>query len=60
MVMTRPREGLLIAAFAAIALLVGGNAVGIRFSNRELDPLEQVRRRQPARARTRTGRRSPA
>src|SRR5215210_7547377 len=37
--MTRPREGLLIAAFAAIAVLVGGNAVGIRFSNRELDPL---------------------
>jgi drug/metabolite transporter (DMT)-like permease len=30
---------LLIAAFAAIAVLVGGNAVGIRFSNRELDPL---------------------
>ena len=27
------------AAFAAIAVLVGGNAVGIRFSNRELDPL---------------------
>src|SRR5215212_9365395 len=37
--MTRPREGVLIAAFAAIAVLVGGNAVGIRFSNRELDPL---------------------
>jgi drug/metabolite transporter (DMT)-like permease len=37
--MPRPREGLLIAAFAAIAVLVGGNAVGIRFSNRELDPL---------------------
>src|SRR3954465_4406092 len=37
--MTRPREGLLIAAFVAIAVLVGGNAVGIRFSNRELDPL---------------------
>jgi drug/metabolite transporter (DMT)-like permease len=30
---------LVIAAFAAIAVLVGGNAVGIRFSNRELDPL---------------------
>lgn len=29
----------MIAAFAAIAVLVGGNAVGIRFSNRELDPL---------------------
>src|SRR5215210_7374456 len=37
--MPRPREGLLIAAFAAVAVLVGGNAVGIRFSNRELDPL---------------------
>jgi len=37
--MTRPREGLPTAAFAAIAVLVGGNAVGIRFSNRELDPL---------------------
>ena len=37
--MARPREGVLIAAFAAIAVLVGGNAVGIRFSNRELDPL---------------------
>src|SRR3954469_3588097 len=37
--MPRPREGVLIAAFAALAVLVGGNAVGIRFSNRELDPL---------------------
>src|SRR3954453_384929 len=37
--MPRPREGLLIAAFAAMAVLVGGNAVGIRFSNRELHPL---------------------
>src|SRR3954467_11923034 len=37
--MPRPLEGVLIAAFAAIAVLVGGNAVGIRFSNRELDPL---------------------
>src|SRR5215216_1679537 len=37
--MRRPGEGVLIAAFAAIAVLVGGNAVGIRFSNRELDPL---------------------
>ena len=37
--MPRPREGTLIAAFAATAVLVGGNAVGIRFSNRELDPL---------------------
>src|SRR4051795_10562296 len=37
--MPRPPEGLLMAAFAAVAVLVGGNAVGIRFSNRELDPL---------------------
>src|SRR4051812_50082992 len=37
--MPRPRDGVLVAAFAAIAVLVGGNAVGIRFSNRELDPL---------------------
>src|SRR4051794_26854770 len=37
--MQRPREGVLITAFAAIAVLIGGNAVGIRFSNRELDPL---------------------
>src|SRR3954467_1978877 len=37
--MPRPREGVLVAAFAAIAVLVGGNAVGIRFRNRELDPL---------------------
>src|SRR3954462_6700739 len=37
--MPRPREGVLTAAFVAIAVLVGGNAVGIRFSNRELDPL---------------------
>src|SRR3954452_7121921 len=37
--MPRPREGVLIAAFAALAVLVGGNAVGIRFSNRDLDPL---------------------
>jgi drug/metabolite transporter (DMT)-like permease len=38
-VMPRPREGVLFAAFAAIAVFGGGNAVGIRFSNRELDPL---------------------
>jgi drug/metabolite transporter (DMT)-like permease len=37
--MPRPPEGVVLAAFAAIAVLVGGNAVGIRFSNRELDPL---------------------
>ena len=28
-----------LAAFVASALLAGGNAVGVRFSNRELDPL---------------------
>jgi len=28
-----------LAAFVAAALLAGGNAVGVRFSNRELDPL---------------------
>jgi drug/metabolite transporter (DMT)-like permease len=28
-----------VAAFACCALLAGGNGVGIRFSNRELDPL---------------------
>jgi drug/metabolite transporter (DMT)-like permease len=32
-------EGVVFAAFALSALLAGGNAVGIRFSNRELDPL---------------------
>lgn len=34
---TRDRAAL--AAFAGATLLAGGNAVGIRFSNRELDPL---------------------
>jgi len=34
---TRDRTAL--AAFAGATLLAGGNAVGIRFSNRELDPL---------------------
>jgi len=34
-----PRERAVLAAFALGALLAGGNAVGIRFSNRELDPL---------------------
>jgi drug/metabolite transporter (DMT)-like permease len=37
--MTGGRERMVLAAFAANALLAGGNAVGIRFSNRELDPL---------------------
>jgi len=33
------RERAVLTAFALGALLAGGNAVGIRFSNRELDPL---------------------
>jgi len=33
------RERAILTAFALGALLAGGNAVGIRFSNRELDPL---------------------
>jgi drug/metabolite transporter (DMT)-like permease len=32
-------ERLALAAFAVGSLLAGGNAVGVRFSNRELDPL---------------------
>src|SRR6187402_3092162 len=32
-------ERLTLAAFFASAVLAGGNGVGIRFSNRELDPL---------------------
>ncbi len=32
-------ERLVLASFALSALLAGGNAVGIRFSNRELEPL---------------------
>jgi drug/metabolite transporter (DMT)-like permease len=32
-------ERVALAAFVASALLAGGNAVGVRFSNRELDPL---------------------
>lgn len=35
----RSEDRLTLAAFAAAALLAGGNAVGVRFSNRELDPL---------------------
>ncbi len=33
------RDGAVLAAFAGVSVLGGGNAVGIRFSNRELDPL---------------------
>ena len=33
------RERVALAAFIANAVLAGGNAVGIRFTNRELDPL---------------------
>jgi drug/metabolite transporter (DMT)-like permease len=33
------RERIALAAFLAEATLAGGNAVGVRFSNRELDPL---------------------
>jgi drug/metabolite transporter (DMT)-like permease len=36
---TADRERVALASFVAIAVLAGGNAVGIRFSNRELDPL---------------------
>jgi drug/metabolite transporter (DMT)-like permease len=37
--MTRDAERLALAAFLTWAILAGGNAVCIRFSNRELDPL---------------------
>lgn len=37
--MTDSRDRVVLAAFLSGALLAGGNAVGIRFSNRELDPL---------------------
>ena len=37
--MDASRERAILTAFALGALLAGGNAVGIRFSNRELDPL---------------------
>ncbi|MEV5971391.1 EamA family transporter [Streptomyces sp. NPDC051921] len=37
--MQRTEDRLTLAAFAAVSLLAGGNAVGVRFSNRELDPL---------------------
>src|SRR5829696_2823072 len=37
--MTSPGQGVALAAFVTQAVLAGGNAVGIRFSNRELAPL---------------------
>lgn len=37
--MAPTRDGMVAGAFLLGALLAGGNAVGIRFSNRELDPL---------------------
>ena len=33
------RDGTALAAFSVGTLLAGGNAVGVRVSNRELDPL---------------------
>ncbi|TQK50786.1 drug/metabolite transporter (DMT)-like permease [Streptomyces sp. SLBN-118] len=37
--MRRPQDRVALASFAGCSLLAGGNAVGVRFSNRELDPL---------------------
>jgi drug/metabolite transporter (DMT)-like permease len=37
--MAVPGARLVLAAFVTEAVLAGGNAVGVRFSNRELDPL---------------------
>lgn len=37
--LTKRRERLALAAFLTEAILAGGNAVGVRFSNRELAPL---------------------
>jgi drug/metabolite transporter (DMT)-like permease len=37
--MSPRRERLVLAAFVAESILAGGNAVGVRFSNRELAPL---------------------
>ncbi|MFE9259134.1 DMT family transporter [Streptomyces sp. NPDC006879] len=37
--MLRSEDRVALAAFAATSLLAGGNAVGVRFSNRELDAL---------------------
>jgi drug/metabolite transporter (DMT)-like permease len=37
--MTLDRDGAALAAFVVATVLAGGNAVGVRVSNRELDPL---------------------
>lgn len=37
--MAAQNDRVTLAAFVLVAVLAGGNAVGIRFSNRELDPL---------------------
>lgn len=37
--MTAPGERVALAAFVSGSVLAGGNGVGVRFSNRELDPL---------------------
>ena len=37
--MNAEREPAVVAAFLAGSVFAGGNAVGIRFSNRELEPL---------------------
>jgi drug/metabolite transporter (DMT)-like permease len=37
--MSADREQMVLASFVASAILAGGNAVGVRFSNRELSPL---------------------
>lgn len=37
--MAADRERVALAAFFAVSVLAGGNAVGVRFSNRELPPL---------------------
>ena len=37
--MTIDRDRLALAAFAGTSALAGGNAVAIRFGNRELEPL---------------------
>ncbi|HSJ16974.1 MAG TPA: hypothetical protein VK920_02640 [Solirubrobacterales bacterium] len=37
--MATDQDRVVLAAFLLSATLAGGNAVGIRFSNRELDPL---------------------
>ena len=37
--MSSTSERLTLTVFIAMSVLAGGNAVGVRFSNRELDPL---------------------